>query len=342
MMGDTSSTGDRFLTRRRQRQLRRWGVQESASSVHFATTGDGWSIALSRYGSGRGPAVILCHGLAANRHGWDLSPERSLARHLGEQGFDVFALELRGNGRSEKPGFGGKRWRWSFFDYVAQDGPAAIDEVLRLTGRSQVHWVGHSMGGILLLAMLALGEERIASGVTVGSSVDYSNTGSAFENLIRLLPLTALVNPVPLGPVSAALAPGALAFDNPIDRFNVNPANIDRGLYRKLTGVGFHPIPAGVLRDLAGGFRTGGLRLPDGSACVGRLPSGVPVLSMSGTADLQCSPTAARRHGSDHVVFGKVHGQAEDYGHFDMLVGDRAAREVWPTLTDWLREREAP
>ena len=334
--------GDRFLNRRRQKHLEKWGVAETAREVIFARTSDDWTLALSRYGSrvAQRYPVILCHGLAANRHAWDLSAERSLAQHLVAAGFDVFALELRGHGRSEKPPFGKKRYEWSFFDYVQKDGPAAIDEVLRITGARKVHWVGHSMGGILMLAMLALGETRIASGTTLGSSLDYSNTGSAFEALIKLLPLTRLLNPVPLGPLAAAMAPTALAFDNPIDRFNVYPANIDRGLYRKLTAVGFHRIPRGVLQDLAGGFRSGGLRLPDGSMCVKQLPSSVPVLSVAGTEDLQCSPTAARRHGTDHVVFGRVHGTDEDYGHFDLIVGDRARTEVWPTLVQWLEDQD--
>ena len=331
--------GDRYISRRRQRHLTRWGVSDGHREVRYVRTDDDWTIALTRYGTGSGPAVVLCHGLAANRHAFDLATDRSLAAHLGREGFDVFALELRGHGRSEKPTFRGKKYRWSFYDYAKLDAPAALDEVLRASGQQRVHWVGHSMGGILLLAMLALGEKRIASGVTVGSSIDYSHTGSAFENLIRLLPLTRMIDPVPLGPIAAALAPGALAFDNPVDRFNVYPPNIDRALYRKLTAIGFHPVPAGVLRDLAGGFRSGGLRLPDGRSCLSLLPTSVPVLSVAGTADLQCSPTAARRHGSDHEVFGKVHGHVEDYGHFDLLVGDRAATEVWPVLTQWLRDQ---
>jgi len=333
---------DRFLSRRRKRHLEKWSVHETAREVLFARTGDDWTIALSRYGSRaeRRYPVVLCHGLAANRHVWDLEASRSLARHLADTGFDVFALELRGHGRSEKPPYGKKTYDWSFFDYVQRDAPAAIDAVVRTTGASKVHWVGHSMGGILLLARLALGEARIASGTTIGSSLDYSNTGSAFEGLIKLLPLTRVLNPVPLGPFAAAMAPSALAFDNPIDRFNVYPANIDRELYRKLTAVGFHPVPRGVLRDLAGGFRSGGLRLPDGSMCVKQLPSSVPVLSMAGTEDRQCSPTAARRHGTAHAVFGKVHGTREEYGHFDLIVGDRARTEVWPTLVDWLEAQD--
>lgn len=306
----------------------------------FARTDDDWAIALSSRVAQRYP-VILCHGLAANRHAWDLTPERSLAQHLVAACFDVFALELRGQGRSEKPPFGKKGYHWSFFDYVLRDGPAAIEEVLRTTGASKVHWVGHSMGGILLLAMLALGETSIASGVTIGSSLDYSNTGSAFENLIKLLPLTRFIDPVPLGPFAAAMAPQALAFDNPIDRFNVYPDNIDRSVYRKLTAVGFHPIPRGVLKDLAGGFVSGGLRLPDGSRLVKRLPTSVPVLSVAGTEDLQCSPMAARRHGTDHEVFGTVHGTAEEYGHFELICGDRAETEVWPTLVQWLEDQDA-
>ena len=334
--------GDRFLTRDRKEHLECWSVRETARDVIYARTSDGWDIALSRYGthvSQRSP-VVLCHGLGANRHAWDLDQNRSLAQHLVAAGFDVFALELRGHGRSEKPPFARRRYDWSFFDYALKDGPAAISEVLRASGARKVHWVGHSMGGILLLSMLALGESRIASGITVGSSLDYSGTDSAFEGLIKLLPLTRFLNPVPLGPLVAKLAPLALAVDNPLDRFNVFPANIDRGLYRKLTAVGFHAIPRGVLRDLAGGFQPGGLCLPDGSRCIPRVPTSVPLLSIAGTQDLQCSPKAARRHGTDHEVFGRAHGHQEEYGHFDLLVGDRSQTEVWPTLVQWLEDHD--
>ena len=35
-------------------------------------------------------------------------------------------------------------------------------------------------------------------------------------------------------------------------------------------------------------------------------------------------------------VFGKEQGHADHYGHFDLLMGRRAGREVFPHIDRWL------
>jgi len=37
-------------------------------------------------------------------------------------------------------------------------------------------------------------------------------------------------------------------------------------------------------------------------------------------------------------IFGKEFGQAEHYGHFDLLLGKNAAQEVFPVVAEWLEE----
>src|SRR5262245_30265595 len=44
-------------------------------------------------------AVLLLHGFAQNRYTWHTS-QRSFSAYLADEGFDVFAGELRGHGRS--------------------------------------------------------------------------------------------------------------------------------------------------------------------------------------------------------------------------------------------------
>ena len=343
---------DAFVSAHRRRHLTRWQASEGADETRFVPTDDGWRLALSRYLPKRhAPAhavsqapVLLCSGLGANRHTWDLDPQVSFARYLAAEGYDVFVVELRGHGRSEKPPYGGKRYGWGFYDYVQRDLPAAVGAACEVTGAPTVHWMGHSMGGIAVMAALAMGERRLRTVTTMASAIDYSDTGSHFDTLIRLLPLTRVLRAVPLGPFASLFAPVALATHNPIDRFNVHPPNVDRALYRRLTAIGFHPISSPVLQQLATAFRYDGLRLLDGSSCAERLAQSrdlPPVLSIAGTRDPQCSPAAARRHGDHHRVLGRVHGQVEDYGHFDLLMGERAEQEVWPGLVDWLRQHGA-
>lgn len=87
--------------------------------------------------------------------------------------FAPLPLPLPGNGQSDRPSlwFGRSRW-WSVDDYVAKDLPAVLRHVLRETCCAQAHLVGHSMGGMVLTRLLALGGEAaagVASATVVAS-----------------------------------------------------------------------------------------------------------------------------------------------------------------------------
>lgn len=350
---------DTFLSERRRALLARHRATDHAREVCFVRTRDGWHLALSRYGDAptRRHPVLLIPGLAANRFSWDLDAERSVAKHLTSLGFEVFVLELRGHGRSEhpgrrvtlpaelerrgrSPGRRRRRWDWGFHDYVREDVDAALGAVRTLTGAAAVHGVGHSMGGMSLAMRAAAGDERLKSLTTIATALDYSGTKSIFHVAKRFTWAASLVPHVPLGPVASKLAPIALSVNNPIDAVNVWHRNIEVDRYRRLVALGFHVIPTGVLTDLAAAFAAPGLADGDGPT-LPRLPGTYPVLSMAGTRDVQCSPSAAARHaGGESVAFGREHGHREEYGHFDLLVGTHAPAEVWPVLSDWLTSHD--
>lgn len=324
-----------------------------ADEVHHARTPDGWRVALSRYRprerSRRHP-VILCHGLASNRFAFDLGPEASLARHLRDRGYDVFALELRGAGLSDRPWPpSGRGYGWTFDDYLLADVPAAIDFVRALTGARQVHWIGHSMGGILLYAHLARGGEGVRAGITVGSSLDYSRSDSEFHLLARLVGVTAVIPALPLGVLALLGAPGAGRVFNVVERFQYWPSNIEPLVARRLFAAGFQTVSSGVLAQLATAFEPGGLRARDGLPYLSGLASArTPVLALAGDMDRQCPPDAAQQTldalGTDDkrlVVRGVEHGQADHYGHFDLLCGRRAPGEVFPEIDAWLDAHDA-
>ena len=320
--------------------------------VHRAQTDDGYEIALSRYlprGDGvREHPVVLCGGLGANRFTYDLGTDRSLARRLAEMGFDVWMIELRAHGRSRArfPVL----FRWTFDDHVTRDVPAALALVKRVTTASRVHFVGHSMGGVLLYTYLSRGGDDVASGIAVGSSLDYSGSKSWFQAIRRLLFLRHVLAAVPIGFFSTLTAPFAGRVRNRVDEFNVWPSNVEPKLYRRLTAICFHSVSTRVLAQLATAFEEGGLRSADGGVRYldGLAHVGTPMLVVAGTLDRQCPPDAAQRTvdalGSPHkrlAVFGRAEGHADDYGHFDLLVGERARSEVWPVIEEWLVRNDA-
>ncbi|MFN7641157.1 MAG: alpha/beta fold hydrolase [bacterium] len=91
------------------------------------------------------PVLLLAHGSAtAGRESFDLKvpghPEYSLMDFLARQGFDVFALDVRGFGRSTKPeGF-------LTTDQAASDLDAAADHILALRGVPKLNLLAWSWG----------------------------------------------------------------------------------------------------------------------------------------------------------------------------------------------------
>ncbi|XP_077291621.1 lipase 3-like isoform X2 [Arctopsyche grandis] len=102
------------------------------------------------------------HGVFCSSAVWILNgPEKSLGYILAEQGFDVWLGNARGNFYSRKhttlnpdePKF----WKFSWHEIGYYDLPAMIDYILKNTGFSQLHFVGHSQGSTSFFVM---GSER--------------------------------------------------------------------------------------------------------------------------------------------------------------------------------------
>ncbi|KAJ0634157.1 putative alpha/beta hydrolase-1 [Helianthus annuus] len=78
----------------------------TADELHYVSVKNSdWRLALWRYCASpqaisRKHPLLLLSGVGTNAIGYDLSPESSFARHMCEQGFDTWILEVRGAGLS--------------------------------------------------------------------------------------------------------------------------------------------------------------------------------------------------------------------------------------------------
>ena len=309
-----------------------------------ATTGDGQQLALWRVrpsGKSRG-AVFLLHGLGANRFAFHW-PGRSFAEYLAAYGFDAYVGELRGAGESAP-----ELTSWDFHDYLEQDVPAFLERVREVSGHSSVHFVGHSMGGILAMChSIATGDSGVLSATALGSALDYCIGVSGFEPIKKVRPVLQRMNAVPWGVAMQAISPLLARISDPLAGFNFHPDNAEPALVRQVYANTFGPIPTALLASLATGLDPGGLTSRAGEAFQAKASQlKTPLLMIAASDDRQCPNLAteatAKATGAKLLHFGERHGHRSEYGHFDLLLGRNAPDEVWPAVLKWLDERSEP
>ncbi len=104
---------------------------------------------------GKGPDLLLLHGLSSNSRIWDLTAPRLKLKYR------VIALDLRGHGLSDVPESG-----YGFTD-VNADVVAFLDAV----GLDRVAIAGHSWGGTVALALAADHPDQVAGIVMVDGGI---------------------------------------------------------------------------------------------------------------------------------------------------------------------------
>ena len=350
-------------------------------ALFTAVTEDGWAISVLRYEPARlDPErlpVVLCHGLSYNGRFYDLAPEISLARDLQEAGYDVWVPSLRGAGWSTKPplsrlrqlfrgdlytaggiftsgGRGALKLNWTVDDHVRYDVPTLLDLVLKHTARKQVHWIGHSMGGMIMVAHLASRpeEKRVASFVALAVPVFAPPPLS--EPLSRLAESRGVVE-VSNAVISTNLPAligliGGKALGTPIDVLFFNRANVTDDTIRRLSANATEDISPGQLGQLIDMLAHGRFTSADGNTdyTAGLEKIKTPALFVAGTVDNLATVDAVKplynRWGAAEkrfLLFGVVNGQQADYGHDDLVIGKTAKKDVYPAIRQWLDSRSA-
>ncbi|MFH0899931.1 MAG: alpha/beta fold hydrolase [Pseudomonadota bacterium] len=321
-------------------------VDRVPDEIHFAATGDGWRIAIMRYRpstpNGSDP-VLLCHGLAANHLNLDLSDRVSLARFLARAGYDVWSIELRGRGLSTRPRpFSRYRYDWSFDEYVEQDFPAALAEVRRATGRQKLHLVGYSLGGMVAYAVLA----DPSWGTSVRSAVVIA-APATFRFQSRYLfswPLRSFrwLRHRFLARLFAPLAGNKFL---PSVRLLYERDNVPGSVIRRFMTNATASFSRNELLQMSDWIAQDSFRSIDHRRDYRSEMKAiaVPILFVAGNRDrlapLPSVKDAYSLVGSGEkllVVASRAEGMSANYGHLDLVLGNKAAEEIFPLVSSWL------
>ncbi len=328
--------------------------RELARERHYAKTIDGWKIALHRYTSRRRALpdqspILLCHGLGANRYNLDAPGKLSLAKWLARRGFDCWVIELRGTGYSSRPKIYNKlRYNWTFDDYINHDVPAALNVITKVTRNREVHWIGHSMGGMVAYAYLLTQDATRIRSMTAIASPCFKHTQNAL--LDKLMPLRKLLKLLPVIPydnASALLAPAMPVFKATVGRLFGNPNNLGTLDLSKMICLAPTTLPTTLVAQFADWWAEEGFS--DGYDNVhyhnelGRITC--PSHVIAGVYDLLTPPDDIRyvydNLGSEEKrfsAFGRHNGCRHDYGHIDLVLGKHADTEIWPHIFEFIRD----
>ena len=129
--------------------------------VHFFKTSDGVELRLTRcQGRTKGP-VILIHGLGVSSAIFSIDTiETNLLEYLFAKGYDAWLLDFRAS--IDLPS---AVTQFTADDVATKDYPAAIAEVLRLTGTPSLQVVAHCYGATTFSMALCAGLEGVRSAV---------------------------------------------------------------------------------------------------------------------------------------------------------------------------------
>ncbi|PSR91130.1 Lamin-L(III) like [Actinidia chinensis var. chinensis] len=247
------------------------------------------------------------------------------------------------------------KYDWDFDHYLEEDVPAVM-EYIRAQSKpkdGKLLAVGHSMGGILLYAMLSRcgfkgRDPGLAAIVTLASSLDYTSSKSTLKLLLPLAdPAQALNVPVvPLGALLAAAYPLSSRPPYVLSWLNQLISAEDMmhpELLRKLVLNNFCTVPAKLILQLRTAFREGGLCDRSGTFFYKDHlhKSEVPVLAIAGDQDLICPPEAVYETAKlipEQSVTYKVFGEPEGphYAHYDLVGGRLAVDQVYPCIIQFL------
>ena len=324
-------------------------------------TADRWALALHRYRmpgitSHRRLPVMLCHGLGSNRFSFDAPRGPSLARFLAEEGYDVWSLDLRGAGSSAKPHiFNSLRYEWSFRHYVDLDAPAGIAFVQDATGAAAVHWIGHSLGGMIAFAAMVEGAAKgrpppFASVTAMAAPTVLISKGPDIPGARVVQSLLTRIERTPLGLPARLGAPLAgLAYRLALFRVLYNPDNMDPAVVRRLLPHALDDVPARLLLDYLTAWEAHRNGHSHEAFAYERELERItaPIFVMGGVVDGLCPTQALHavydRVTSEHkrlLILSRQGGCVHDYGHHDILFGRHVEREVYRPILDWLDERD--
>jgi lysosomal acid lipase/cholesteryl ester hydrolase len=350
------------------------GVRDADVTTHYFNTADGLGLSMLRFSrGGEGDAVMVIHGLTTSTDMFVMPEHDNLVSCLLEAGYDVWCLDCRmSNRHSYNLGY----HRYNLDDVALFDYPPAIELVRSHIGDRPLHVVAHCLGSASLTMSLFGGA---IDGITsvVANSVALTPRVPAWSRVKiamapRLIELAGFQYVNPRWSEDPWLTPGKVTskvvsfFHRECDVPACHmlslmwgtgwPAlysheNLDERTHRR-SGDLYGPTTMHYFRHVRKMIRAGNtaVKYAPGDPRYASLPDDyfgqareieTPVLFTTGAnnnvfrdSNIECHSRLRKLGCTQHEL--KVF---PGYGHQDVFMGKDVARDVFPTLLDFMRRK---
>ncbi|MFC1496819.1 alpha/beta fold hydrolase [Candidatus Margulisiibacteriota bacterium] len=354
------------------------------SSIYFPLTPESSELCIRRifstnYLKHELPALLMVHGLGCDSNifripnieatgVYDLKHLQSFANLLAAEGFDVYLAHLsiaariftRLAARHYKTSIYSKIEykipdKLNFDDLVKDEAITLIKTILDIRKEeglphANIFWLGHSMGGMLIYALLGQFPEYrdlIKAAVTISSPVIFDQNMilllDLVNNIIKMLQFNENHNLINIAGRNLALLGSALSKThqlpvlNNISRYFYNPDNTSGNAVAAYFKNAAEPIPIGLKHHFLKWRRERKFTSFDGSIDYLEKMSSirVPFLILRGMHD-HLAPPENVRLAYENLSYSTLK-DIPKCGHGDIIFGRSAKYQVWHLINDWLQ-----
>ncbi len=312
----------------------------------YVSTADGWSLQLRRTVSPKHfdpdtEPLLIIPGYGMNSFIFSYHPRgTSMVRSLAEAGFEVWSLDLRGQGHSRPER--SRAGKTSLRNYAAIDLPAGIERVLGTTktrGRQAV-LIGCSLGGSIIYGHLALyRNHRVSRLITMGAPLRWDEIHPALRIAFGSPTVVGAIRMSNTRGLARAALPLLLRVPKLLSLY-MNTETIDLTRIRELTETVENPDPA-INRDIALWIRNRDLEIEGvnitGAMSHVELPLLVVLSNRDGIVPERTALTIVDAWGGRDIEVLKVGDEQDWYAHANLFVANDAPAKVFDPIVGWLR-----
>jgi class III poly(R)-hydroxyalkanoic acid synthase PhaC subunit len=277
-----------------------------------------------------------------NRHYiLDLVPEVSVVRNLLKQGFDIYATDWGTPSVYDKD--------LTIGHFVNRYMDKSVDLIRETTKSDKVSLFGYCWGGDLVLMYAALHPEKVKNVITVATPGDFSADDTLLSLWTKNMNVEALLDV--FGNAPSVLINGAFQLRNPVENIHKYPHFFEQphGLESTLEFLATEtwlydspPVIGEIYREFVKYCYQENLFINNQMKVDGNIVDlksvKVPFLNVVAQKDDLVQPVSSAA--LNDAVGSKDKSVIEfPSGHVGLIIGQRAHKELWPKVGDWLKHR---